>query len=74
MAPIVHGLEAEFSSQIDFIYLDIEDPRNQAILDELGFSYQPHFFLVDGEGNVIQQWIGPVTEGQFREAFNKAIQ
>jgi hypothetical protein len=69
MAPIVHGLEAEFTNQINFIYLDIDDPRNQPILEELGFSYQPHFFLLDGEGNILQQWIGPVTAEQLRDAF-----
>ena len=69
MAPIVHGLEAEFSNQINFIYLDIDDPRNQSILEELGFSYQPHFFLLDGEGNILQQWIGPVTVEHLRETF-----
>lgn len=74
MAPIVHGLEAEFTNQINFIYLDIDDPGNQPILEELGFSYQPHFFFLDGEGNIIQQWIGPVTQEQFREAFNSTIQ
>jgi hypothetical protein len=73
MAPIVHGLEAEYSKQINFVYLDLDDPRNQAFLSELGFLYQPHFFLIDGDGNIIQQWLGPVTAEQFREAFSSAL-
>lgn len=74
MAPIVHGLEAEFAGQIDFVYLDIDDPQNEQFLKELNFSYQPHFLLLDGEGNVIQQWIGPVKEEQFKEAFLSSLQ
>jgi hypothetical protein len=69
MAPIVHGLEAEFAGQIMFVYLDIDDSDNEQFLEDLGFRYQPHFLLLDGEGKILQQWLGPVTEEQFREAF-----
>ena len=74
MAPIVHGLEAEFAGQINFVYLDIEDPDNEQFLKELGFRYQPHFLLLDGDGDIIQQWLGPVTAEQFREAFTANLQ
>jgi len=70
MAPIVHGLEAEFSGQINFVYLDIDDSDNEQYLKELNFRYQPHFLMLDGDGEIIQQWLGPVTAEQFREAFN----
>ena len=70
MAPIVHGLESEFHNQINFIYLDIDDPANADVLSLLGFRYQPHFFLLDGEGNIIQQWLGPVSEEEFQNAFD----
>lgn len=73
MAPIVHGLEAEYAEQINFIYLDIDDPENGEFLRELGFRYQPHFLLLDGQGEILQQWLGPVSEEQFREAFSSAI-
>ena len=73
MAPIVHGLEAEFSGQINFVYLDIDDPDNKQFLTELGFLYQPHFFLIDGEGKIIKQWLGPVTEEQFKEVFSTVL-
>jgi len=73
MAPIVHGLESEYAGQINFVYLDIDDDRNDEFKNQLGFRYQPQFFLLDGEGNIIQQWVGPVTEDQFREAFETAL-
>ena len=74
MAPIVHGLEAEYAGQINFIYLDIDDQKNEQFLNELGFRYQPHFLLIDGQGNIIQQWLGPVSEVQFRETFSAVIE
>jgi thioredoxin-like negative regulator of GroEL len=74
MAPIVHGLESEFAGQINFVYLDIDDPANKQFLKELGFQYQPHFLFLDEQGNIIQQWLGPVKEEQFREVFSSALQ
>ena len=70
MAPIVHGLEVEYFRSISFVYLDIYDPANAIFKQELGYKYQPHFFLVDGEGNILQQWLGPVSVDDFRSAFD----
>jgi hypothetical protein len=74
MAPIVHGLESEYAGQINFVYLDVDDKGNAQFLNELGFQYQPHFILLDGEGNILQQWLGPVTEQQFKEGFAAALE
>ena len=68
MAPIVHGLEAEFSPDVNFVYLDIDDPANNHFKADLAFRYQPHIFLLDDEGNVLKQWLGPVGEAELREA------
>jgi len=58
----VHGLEVEYINRVEFVYLDIDDPRVDPFKQQLGYRYQPHIFLLDGEGNVMQQWVGPVTE------------
>jgi len=73
MAPIVHGLESEFYPDVNFIYLDIDDPATRPFKSELAFRYQPHFFLLDGAGNVITQWLGPVGEDELREALQSAL-
>lgn len=70
MAPIVHGLEVEYFGSVNFVYLDIDDPANDNFKKELGYKYQPHFFLVDGEGNILLQWLGPVPAADFRAAFD----
>lgn len=68
----MHGLEAEWQNDIDFVYLDIDDPETDSFKRELGYRYQPHLFLIDGEGNVLSQWVGyvegDILEGAFLEA------
>lgn len=63
MAPTVHGLENTYGAQVDFIYLDRDDPATLALQEQFGYVYQPHFFLIDGNGVVLAQWRGYV-EGQ----------
>ena len=74
MAPVVHGLEAEWGREINFVYLDIDDGRNDGFKRELGYQYQPHFFLLDASGNILQQWVGPVPEAEFEVAFESVTQ
>lgn len=67
MAPVVHGLEQEWGNKVDFVYLDIDDPRTASFKQALGYRYQPHIFLLDGDGMILRQWIGFVQEGDLRE-------
>jgi len=54
----VHGLEQEYGDRIDFVYLDIDDPRNESFKQQFGYRVQPHIFLLDGSGGIVQQWVG----------------
>ncbi len=73
MAPVVHGLEDEYFTRMKFSYLDIDDPRNDPFKSALGFRYQPHFLLLDGNGNILEQWVGSVSAENFRAAFEAAL-
>lgn len=73
MKPIVHGLEARYSDRIGFVYLNVEDPNTDALKQDLGFRYMPYFVLLDGDGNILQQWAGLVTEADFVAAFESAL-
>ena len=70
----MHGLEAEFAGQIGFVYLDIDDPANDVFKQSLVYRAQPHLFLLDGEGKVVKQWLGPVTADELRSAFQAVLQ
>jgi thioredoxin-related protein len=70
MAPMVHGLEVEYYGKIDFHYLDADAPETRDWQRELGFRYQPEFYLLDGSGKVVKKWIGYVNADSFRAEFN----
>jgi thioredoxin-like negative regulator of GroEL len=69
MAPMVHGLEAEYSGKIGFVYLDADDPKTREFQRALGFRYQPEFYLLTSDGAVLRKWVGLVSEGQFKAEF-----
>ena len=73
MAPVVHGLESQYSRQIAFTFLDIDDPSNAALMAEFSFRYQPMFVLVDGNGTPVKSWFGAVSVDDFEAEFAKMI-
>ena len=73
MAPVVHGLEARYSDRIDFVYLDIDDPRSAPFKSRLGYLVQPHIFMLDGQGEILQQWLGMVSEADLEAALLAAV-
>jgi len=68
----VHGLEAEWGGQVDFVYLDIDDPATEPFKRQLGYRVQPHMFLVDGDGKVLEQWLGFVDAATLEAALQQA--
>jgi hypothetical protein len=64
----VHGLEQQYGDRISFVYLDIDDSRTDDFKRQLGYRYQPHIFLLDGEGNITQQWLGFVSREELETA------
>jgi len=74
MAPMVHGLEAEYFGRINFVYLDADDPNTLDFQRTLGFFYQPEVYLLDGDGNVLKKWVGFISEEEFEQEFAKYLQ
>ncbi len=69
MAPIVHGLEAAYGSEVRFVYLDIDDPATKPFRDQLVFSgFRPHIFLLSPDGEILQEWIGFTPADQLEPA------
>jgi hypothetical protein len=68
MAPVVHGLEQQYGKQVNFVYLDIDDSRTNPFKRQLGYQYQPNLFLLDGQGNIVQQWVGSVSQDTLEQA------
>ena len=75
MAPMVHGLEAEYYGRVKFSYLDADDPLTEPFRRTLGFAYQPEFYLLDANGTVLKRLIGGSTsENDFRSLFEEYLQ
>ena len=74
MAPMVHGLEAKYFGRIQFTYLDADDSATREFQQALGFYYQPEVYLLDGEGSVLQKWVGYTSEQQFEDVFAQYVQ
>jgi hypothetical protein len=68
----VHGLESKWGERVRFSYLDIDDPRTDGFKSELGYRYQPHLFLLDSEGKILNQWIGAVDGMELQRAIAQA--
>jgi thioredoxin-related protein len=73
MAPVVHGLEAEYYGKIEFAFLDADDPATRSFQRDFGFRVQPEYFLVDGNGQVIKKWAGYVSVDDFRSVFDQTL-
>jgi hypothetical protein len=74
MAPMVHGLEAKYVGRILFSYLDADDARTMDLQRALGFHYQPEFYLLDGQGQLLHKWVGFVSQDQFETEFARYVQ
>lgn len=73
LAPVVQGVESEYTGRVIFTYLDIDNPATEPFKRELRFRYEPHFFLLDGQGNVLRQWLGYVPAEELRLAIEDAL-
>ena len=73
MAPMVHGLEAKYFGRITFTYLDADEPDTKSFQQKLGFFYQPEVYLLDGDGKVLQKWVGFTSEDEFEAEFAKYL-
>ena len=71
---MVHRLEIDYWGQVEFIYLDIDDRDVAPYKQQFGFRYQPHLILLDGNGNVVQEFFGQRPEAELREALDQLIQ
>jgi glutathione peroxidase-family protein len=69
----VHGVEDKWEGFVKFTFLNIDDPNTEPFKQQLGFRYQPQIFLLDADGNVIQQWAGAVSGEELEAAIVAAL-
>ena len=70
---MVHRLEIDYWGQVEFIYLNIDEQGVTSFKQQFGFRYQPHLILLDGNGNVVQEFLGERPEEELRAALDQLI-
>ncbi len=73
MAPIVHGLEDIYQDRINFVYLDVDDPATIEFKRYFAYQYQPEYYLIDGNGEILMAWFGFVPPEAFMTVFEAAL-
>ena len=73
MAPVVHGLEQQYRGRVDFVYLDVSDPRNEAATSRLGFTSTPHFFLLRPDGSTVEAIQGVIPRDSLARALERLV-
>lgn len=64
----MNGLESEFSAEIEFVWLDVDDSESLPLREAYGIVGRTHYVLVDTGGNAVQRWYGHLNEPEI-EAF-----
>lgn len=73
MAPVVHGLAKQYEGRVDFLYLDIADPRNADAAKRLAFKATPHFFFLRADGTPLTQIRGVVPRDSLVGALERLL-
>jgi hypothetical protein len=61
LAPVVNGLRKIYGKHINFVRVNIHDPKTIDLQTQLGFMTTPEFFLLDPQGHVVRQWAEDIT-------------
>ncbi len=70
--PVLKSLEEEWGRKINFAYLDVDDPLNVENIQKLSrLKVVPEVLLLDANGNIIKDWIGPPTREELISEFEK---
>jgi thioredoxin 1 len=72
MHPIVEELEKEYSGKITVKRYDVDDPANQALVQQYQVMAMPTFFI-EKDGQVVGQFVGAQSKATLAEAINKAL-
>lgn len=73
MAPVVATIETEYED-IAFNLIDVEkDSRGSKLMRQLGQSYVPAFYIVDADGEIVEQWTGARDGDEIRAILDTLV-
>lgn len=68
MAPIVNGLQNDFTERATVMQLDANEADNAQLQHEYGLRGHPTFVVLDENGRAVQTFVGPQTKETLHEA------
>ncbi len=69
LKPHVEEAKRQFGDKIDFVSIDIDDPKNHALVEQYGVHAVPNMFFLGQQGQVLDHMVG----FQGKDALMKAI-
>lgn len=73
LRPTLYELEEAYTGQVDFIFLDSDNPANQSVKERFRYVAHPHTLLIAPDGSIIHQWYGHNSEADFRAEIDKYL-
>jgi len=70
----VSGLEESFAGRIEFITLDFDDKSLDGLRDQLGFTAQAQYLVVNAAGEIAQRWFGRLDETKIAAELEALLQ
>lgn len=73
MSPTVEALHQQYSEQVNFVMLNIDQPEWANQVADYGASGVPQFTLLDSTQTEIKTWVGKVPKPIFREKLDQVL-
>lgn len=64
----MYGLQETFGDRIDFINLNVDLAVTQPARERFGLNDRSQYILVDPQGNIIERWIGSLSQETVEQA------
>lgn len=72
-APTIEKLHQQYGDKINFVMLNIDDPRWAAQIAEFEASSVPKFALLNAAAQPVDTWVGKVPKAIFAQTFDQAL-
>lgn len=73
MSATVNALHEQYGEQVNFVMLDIDDPRWADEVTDFGASGVPQFTLLNSDHQSVKTWVGKVPKSIFTAAFDQTL-
>ena len=73
MSATVDALHEQYSEQMNFVMLNIDDPQWAQEVANFGASGVPQFTLLNADHQAVETWVGKVPKPIFTDSFDKVL-